>query len=191
MAGPHQPGNLGLAIAMLRHQTALSVPAEAYTAAARETRWPARMQRLHPGPLVDLLPPGSQLWLDGGHNPAAAGAIASTLSQIAAPGVGRSEVHLVLGMLSSKDPAGLLAPFVGIVTTLHAVPIGGHEHHAPLALAAVAHDMGIAAHSAPDVATALRDIAEIGDPAEPPIVLILGSLYLAGEVLLANGEPPE
>lgn len=191
MAGPHQPGNLALAIAMLRHQAVLTIPTDAYTAAARDTRWPARMQRLHPGPLVDLLPLGGQLWLDGGHNPAAAGAIAATLRAIASPGLGRSEVHLVLGMLANKDPAGLLAPFVGIATTLHAVPILDHAHHAPATLAATAHGLGIAAHTAPDVAGALRDIAEIADQAEPPIVLILGSLYLAGEVLRANGELPD
>ena len=191
MAGPHQPGNFALATAMLRHQTRLPVPTEALATAARDTHWPARMQRLRPGALVELLPPGSQLWLDGGHNPAAAGAIATTLHQIAVPGTGRSEVHLVLGMLSNKDPAGLLRPFAKIATTLHAVPIARHEHHTSATLAAVAHTLGIAAHSATDIGSALRDIAQIADPAEPPIVLILGSLYLAGEVLLANGELPD
>ncbi|PTS91022.1 bifunctional folylpolyglutamate synthase/dihydrofolate synthase, partial [Sphingomonas sp. HMWF008] len=102
-----------------------------------------------------------------------------------------SEVHLVLGMLSNKDPAGLLAPFAKLATTLHAVPTPGHEHHAPATLAQIAHDLGIAAHTAPDVATALRDITEIADQAEPPIVLILGSLYLAGEVLSQNDELPD
>ena len=176
---------------MLSHQSALAIPVEAYSAAAERTRWPARMQRLHPGALTDLLPPGSQLWLDGGHNPAAAAAIAATIEAIAHPRTGRSEVHLVLGMLANKDPAGLLAPFAGLATTLHAVPTPGHEHHAPPALAKIAHDLGIAAHTAPDVATALGDIATIADPAEPPIVLILGSLYLAGSALAANGEEPD
>ncbi|MDX5985372.1 bifunctional folylpolyglutamate synthase/dihydrofolate synthase [Sphingomonas echinoides] len=191
LAGPHQPENLALAIALLRHQSALAIPPEAYSAAARHTRWPARMQRLHAGPLTALLPPGSQLWLDGGHNPAAAAAISATLDAIAHPGIGRSEVHLVLGMLANKDPVGLLAPFARVATTLHAVPVPSHEHHAPAALAAIAHDLGLAAHTAPDVATALLDITEIADPAEPPIVLILGSLYLAGEVLSANDEAPD
>ena len=191
LAGPHQPENLSLAIALLRHQTALSIPHEAYTAAALHTRWPARMQRLHAGPLTALLPPGSQLWLDGGHNPAAAAAISATLDAIAHPGIGRSEVHLVLGMLANKDPLGLLAPFARVATTLHAVPVPSHEHHTPAALAAIAHDLGLAAHTAPDVASALLDITEIADPAEPPIVLILGSLYLAGEVLSANDEAPD
>ncbi|MEG3175677.1 folylpolyglutamate synthase/dihydrofolate synthase family protein [Sphingomonas sp. RB3P16] len=190
MAGPHQPENLALAIALLRHQSALTIPRNAYRSAAETTHWPARMQRLHAGPLTDLLPPGSQLWLDGGHNPAAAAAISATLEAIAHPGIGRSEVHLVLGMLANKDPAGLLAPFAALATTLHAVPVPDHAHHTPAALVAVAHDLGIAAHTAPDVATALRDIATIGDPAEPPIVLVLGSLYLAGVVLAENRETP-
>lgn len=191
MAGPHQPENLALAIAMLRHQNVLAIPLAAYHAAAERTRWPARMQRLHRGALADLLPPGSQLWLDGGHNPAAAAAIAATIEAIAHPRTGRSEVHLVLGMLANKDPAGLLAPFAPLVTTLHAVPTPNHEHHTPDVLAAIAHALGIAAQVAPDVATALRVIATIADPAEPPIVLILGSLYLAGTVLAANGEAPD
>ncbi|RZF66150.1 bifunctional folylpolyglutamate synthase/dihydrofolate synthase [Sphingomonas populi] len=191
MAGPHQPGNLALATAMLRHQRALDIPGEACRIAARDTTWPARMQRLAPGPLVDLLPPGSQLWLDGGHNPAAAGAIAATLESLAHPGIGRGEVHLVLGMLSNKDVAGLLAPFAALATTLYAVPVPDHDHHAPATLAGVARSLGIAAHTADDVLAALADIAQISDPAEPPIVLILGSLYLAGGVLAANGQSPD
>ena len=190
LAGPHQPENLALAIAMLRHQTPLVIPPEAYRTAAEATRWPARMQRLGTGPLADLLPPGSELWLDGGHNPAAAATVAATLRQIAFPGTGRSEVHLILGMLSNKDPAGLLAPFAELATTLHAVPVPNHEHHTPEALVAIARSLGMIANTATDVPTALADITAAADPAEPPIVLILGSLYLAGEVLAANDEAP-
>jgi dihydrofolate synthase/folylpolyglutamate synthase len=190
MAGPHQPENLALAIAMLRHQTSLIIPPEAYRTAAEATCWPARMQRLGTGPLTELLPPGSELWLDGGHNLAAATSVAATLRQIAFPGTGRSEVHLVLGMLSNKDPAGLLAPFAGLATTLHAVPVPDHEHHTPEALVAIARGLGMIANIATDVPTALADITAAADPAEPPIVLILGSLYLAGEVLAANDEAP-
>jgi dihydrofolate synthase/folylpolyglutamate synthase len=190
LAGPHQPENLALAIAMLRHQTPLVIPPEAYRTAAETTRWPARMQRMGTGPLAGLLPPGSELWLDGGHNPAAAAMVAATLRHIAFPGIGRSEVHLILGMLSNKDPAGLLAPFADLATTLHAVPVPNHEHHTPEALVAIARGLGMIANTATDVPTALADITAAADPAEPPIVLILGSLYLAGEVLAANDEAP-
>ncbi|MFX6011107.1 hypothetical protein ABTE87_20675, partial [Acinetobacter baumannii] len=82
LAGPHQPANLALAIAMLRHQRVLAVPAEALAAAPRNARWPARMQKLSDGPLRRLLPADSELWLDGGHNEAAAAAVSATLAQV-------------------------------------------------------------------------------------------------------------
>lgn len=185
LAGPHQPANLALAIALLRHQQALAIPDAAFAQAARNARWPARMQRLSPGPLLDLLPSESAVWLDGGHNPAAAEAVSATLAQVAQ----ERPVHLILGMLANKDAQGLLAPFVPLAQSLHAVPVPGHEHHAPTLLAQVAQTLGIP-HAAPaiDVNAALRDIARRG---AAPVVLILGSLYLAGTVLEANGELPD
>ncbi len=184
MAGPHQPANLSLAIAMLRHQQALAVPDTALAATATNTRWPARMQKLGDGPLLHLLPPGSELWLDGGHNEAAAAAVSATLAQVAQ---GRP-VQLVLGMLANKDAQGLLAPFAKLAAGLHAVPVPGHEHHAPARLAEVAQLLGIPhASVAPDVPRALTAIAREGGA---PLVLVLGSLYLAGTVLKANGEVP-
>lgn len=184
LAGPHQPGNLALAVAMLRHQQVLAVPDAALAQASRNARWPARMQRLSPGPLLDLLPDGSALWLDGGHNPAAAEAVSFTVAQLAE---GRP-VRLVLGMLANKDAQGLLAPFARLAQSLHAVPVPGHEHHAPTLLAHVAQTLGIPhAAPAPDLSAALSDIARHGGA---PVVLILGSLYLAGVALAANGELP-
>jgi dihydrofolate synthase/folylpolyglutamate synthase len=138
LAGPHQPENLALAIAMLRHQNRLTIPVEAYRAAAETTTWPARMQRLGKGPLTDLLPEGSELWLDGGHNQAAGESVAATLRQILLREGQARKARLVLGMLSNKDPAGLLAPFAGLADTLHAVPVPDHEHHDPESLAVIA-----------------------------------------------------
>lgn len=187
LAGPHQPANLALALATLRHQRRLDIPVPALATATRSARWPARMQRLAAGPLADLLPPGSELWLDGGHNEAAARSVSAALRDVA----GGRPVHLVLGMLANKDAAGLLAPFAPRAASLTAVPVGGHDHHAPATLAATADRLGIpAAAVAPDVATALRGIARAAIDT-PPVVLILGSLYLAGEVLAANDELPD
>ncbi|MBY0519329.1 MAG: bifunctional folylpolyglutamate synthase/dihydrofolate synthase, partial [Sphingomonas sp.] len=123
LAGPHQRENLALAIAMLRHQRVLSIPPAAYRAAAEWAEWPARMQRLVPGPLADLLPPGSALWLDGGHNPAAAASVSAALRGRA----GESPVHLIVGMLANKEPRGLIAPFASFTRSLQAVPIAAHE----------------------------------------------------------------
>ncbi|MBO9528181.1 MAG: bifunctional folylpolyglutamate synthase/dihydrofolate synthase, partial [Sphingobium yanoikuyae] len=157
----------------------------AFAKAAANTRWPARMQRLGDGPLLHLLPQGSELWLDGGHNEAAAAAVSATLAQVAQ---GRP-VQLVIGMLANKDAQGLLAPFAPLAAGLHAVPVPGHEHHAPTQLAEVAQTLGIPhAAIAPDVPRALTDIARQGGA---PVVLVLGSLYLAGTVLAANAQLPD
>lgn len=189
LAGPHQPGNLALAIATLRHQQRIAVPTPALAAAATSARWPARMQRLSPGPLLDLLPSGSQIWLDGGHNEAAAQSVSAALAQVAQ---GRT-VHLVLGMLANKDATGLLAPFAPLAQSLTAIPVPGHAHHAPEDLAAAARALGVPATGTagtPD--EALHSIAAgLAPDAPAPLILILGSLYLAGEVLRANDELPD
>lgn len=185
LAGAHQPENLALAIAMLRHQSLLTIPPEAFTTAALTAQWPARMQRLASGPLTDLLPGGSTMWLDGGHNPAAGAAIARSLATShGAP------LYLILGMLSNKDAAGLLAPIAPLAASLTAVPVPDHEHHAPAALAESAAALGIpATGAADDVQAALTALAEHADG--PLTVLILGSLYLAGAVLAANDQLPD
>jgi len=185
LAGAHQPENLALAIAMLRRQNLLSIPFEAYAAAATNAYWPARMQRLAPGPLTDLLPEGSTVWLDGGHNPAAGVAIARSLAASEA-----GPLHLILGMLANKDAAGLLTPIASRVASLTAVPVPDHEHHAPTELAASATALGVReTDTAPDVRAALTALA--ARHARPLTVLILGSLYLAGAVLGANDQLPD
>jgi dihydrofolate synthase/folylpolyglutamate synthase len=185
LAGPHQPSNLALAIAMLRHQDALAIPDAAYATAAAAARWPARMQRLTPGPLTALLPAGSDIWLDGGHNRAAADAVSAAIRER----LDGRPLDLVCGMLANKDAAGLLAPLADVAASFTAIPIPGHEHHAPETLAGVARSLGIT-----DVSTAASPADALARPGEsraPRLVLILGSLYLAGGVLAANDQPPD
>lgn len=183
MAGDHQSANLALAIAMLRAQERVAVSHEAVAAAATRTTWPARMQRLRAGPLTAAFGPDTPVWLDGGHNPAAAGAVAATLGAA----LDGRKARLVVGMLANKDAAGFLAPIAAHAASLTAVPIPGHDHHAPDALARIARDLGLMATSAPDLDSA---IAALGVERDSPVA-ILGSLYLAGQVLQANDELPE
>lgn len=185
--GAHQGLNAGLAIAMLRHQQAISVPEAALRAAMGWAEWPARLQRLGAGPLHDILPSGAELWLDGGHNPAAARAIADFFrGHVPAD----RPFHIVFGLLENKDAAGVLKPFGNRSITIHSVPVPSHPHHSPEALAATAREAGLNAMPSTDVETALGWIARHADRAQPPIVLILGSLYLAGDVLRRNGQAP-
>ena len=185
LPGAHQASNAALAIAMLRHQTALDVPAASLRAAMGWTEWPARLQRLTDGPLPALLPAGSELWLDGGHNPAAGRAIADFFRTRLVPG---RPFRLVLGMLANKDARGFLEPFAGSGAHILAVPVEGHAHHDAAALAAAAASVGLTAEAAPDATAALKTIA--AQAMGEPVVLIGGSLYLAGATLAANGTPP-
>jgi dihydrofolate synthase/folylpolyglutamate synthase len=187
LQGAHQPMNAALAVAMIRHQQAVPVPEAALRAAMGWAEWPARLQRLGAGPLRDLLPRGSELWLDGGHNPAAARAVADFFRAHVPAG---RPFHLVFGLLANKDAPGVLKPFGNRAFSLHAVPVPGHPHHAPEALVAVARSLGFAGSPARDPQAALDWIGRHSSRSEPPIVLILGSLYLAGEVLRANGQIP-
>ena len=187
LQGAHQAMNAALAVAMLRHQQAVPVREPALRAAMGWADWPARLQRLAPGPLAALLPSGSELWLDGGHNPAAARAVADFFR---AHVPSDRPFHIVLGLLANKDMAGVLKPFANRAATLHAVPVPGHAHHSPADLTAAARGAGLTALAAAEVEGALGWIARHADRERPPIVLILGSLYLAGEVLRANGQAP-
>jgi dihydrofolate synthase/folylpolyglutamate synthase len=182
MTGAHQADNAALAVAMLRHQTAISIPEAAMSAAMEWTRWPARMQLLAEGPLNDLLPDGSNIWLDGGHNPDAGAAIANTLND-------GPSLHVIIGMLKNKDALGFITPFAHKIETLTAVPIPGHEHHDPADLCyLVQSDLQTDAQTAGNVSDALSQLAMYRTPAN---VLICGSLYLAGEVLQLNNQVPD
>lgn len=188
LPGHHQADNAALAVAMLRHQTALEVPLAALRAGLGWADWPARLQRLDPGPLTDLLPEGSQIWLDGGHNPAAGRALADAIRAMVPAD---RPFLIVLGMLANKDAPGFLKPLAGRTSAIYTVPIDNHECHSPAALAGMARNAGVSAIPAADVSDALRRIAIHADRSKPPMVLIAGSLYLAGTVLHANGMDPD
>ena len=185
LAGGHQIDNAGLAIAMLRSQSRLPVTEAALRASMGWAEWPARLQRLEPGPLTRLLPTGSALWIDGGHNPAAGRAIAESLT---AEMLGGRPLHLVVGMLAPKDAQGFLKAFTGRADEVQAVPIPGHAHHDPARLAGDAAACTLKARTAPGVVAALQAIAAHADAARPPFVLITGSLHLAGHALALNEQ---
>ncbi|HLH87751.1 MAG TPA: folylpolyglutamate synthase/dihydrofolate synthase family protein [Xanthobacteraceae bacterium] len=184
--GRHQFDNAGTAIAALR-AAGLKLPASAFEQGVVSADWPARMQRLAAGNLLSRIPTGSELWLDGGHNAdggrIVAGALADLEERVSRPLV------LVVGMLSTKDTEGFLRNFTGLARALIAVPMGGEKGLAPAALAATAQKIGIAAQSAGGIEEAL-DMVRALELTPPPRVLITGSLYLAGDVLAANGTPP-
>jgi dihydrofolate synthase/folylpolyglutamate synthase len=186
--GRHQFENAGVAIAALRAIAALKVPSAAFEAGIARADWPARMQRLSHGPVAALAPAGSELWLDGGHNADGGRAIANALADLEER-VSRPLV-LVVGMLATKDCESFLRNFTGLARRIVAVPIPRQEKTLPAdAIADIARTVGIPAQGSESVESALAAIG-LFDLDPPPRILITGSLYLAGEVLDANGTSP-
>lgn len=185
LPGVHQVGNAGLAIACLEHCRGFTFGQAQVAQGLRTAAWPARLQRLTMGPLVGLLPAGSELWLDGGHNPGCGEVIAATLAgwRASAP----LPLTLIFCMMANKDSAGFLAPFRPLSPRVHGIPMSG-EHAALTAEDATeaARKAGLDASAMPDAASACRAIAAAA-AGQPQRVLICGSLYLAGEILKDNG----
>lgn len=188
LAGPHQPMNLALAIAMLRHQQAVHIGEAALKAAPLWATWPARLQRLARGPLVERLNagmPDRTVWLDGGHNPAAGEMLARHFQAEQPDG---QKLTLLIGMLANKDVEGFLAPLAGRIGHVHSVAIAGHACHPPEVFADVAArwKIGHAHHETVEEAAGAIGARNGGED-----LLIAGSLYLAGEVLRANDQYPD
>ncbi|SDO08154.1 dihydrofolate synthase / folylpolyglutamate synthase [Lutimaribacter pacificus] len=172
LPGAHQIQNAGAAIAALRH---LGFDDTAAEAAVTSAFWPARLQRLTDGPLAAAAP-RAELWLDGGHNPAAGQALAAHLASLP-----KRPTHLVCGMLNTKDVTGYLTPLAGVADGLTAISIPGEANTLPAARTAeAARQVGLPADEAGDILGALARIAAHTPDAR---ILICGSLYLSGAVL--------
>jgi len=186
--GRHQFENAGLAIAALRALAQFKIAPAAFEAGMVKVDWPARLQRLGQGSLSELLSAGSELWLDGGHNPDGGRAVAAALADLEER-VSRPLV-LIVGMLATKDCEGFLGNFTGLARRLIAVPVPGAEKGLTAeAVAEAARGIGLPAGSRDNLREALEAARKLDlDP--PPRVLITGSLYLAGEALRENGTPP-
>jgi dihydrofolate synthase/folylpolyglutamate synthase len=180
LIGAHQIVNTGAAVACLEQMREFSLAPQVISRGLRQIEWPARLQRLTRGPLVESMPPGWELWLDGGHNPGA-GVI---LADVAAGWHDRA-LYLVVGMLNTKDAAGFLAPFAPLIKALAGVTIPGEQNPLPAeAIVAAARSVGMTATTAASVDAALN---EFRSTAARGRVLICGSLHFAGIVLANNG----
>ena len=179
LTGSHQIDNAGLAVAVALE---LDLPEVAIAEGLRSVRWPARMQRLTAGPYGEAARAAdAELWLDGGHNPHAAAAMAAALAerQARAP----RPLALIVGMLANKDAGGFFAALSRSEGAVFTVPFDGAAAE-PEALAAVARGHGLGATPCASVQEALSRALRLGAGR----VVICGSLYLAGEVLGASRE---
>ena len=188
LVGRHQIVNAGTAIAALRAAGFGDFDPFVYEAGLSRAEWPGRLHQIKRGRLLGLAPAGCELWLDGGHNLDGGRVLAAAMADLEE----RSAAPLVLvaGMLGTKDAAGFLGNFSGLARELIAVPIAAQLAARPAdEVAAIARQVGLTTSTAPGIEAALASLHDfVWD--RPPRVLICGSLYLAGEVLAANGTPP-
>ena len=179
--GAHQRLNAAAVVACLEQLSAvLPVGVDDLRAGIAKAIWPARMQRLTVGPMIDMLPEGWELWLDGGHNPAGGKVFAAMLAQWRNAEPDR-KIYLIIGMSANKDLTGYASHLVGLVAGAYTVTIPDHASFAADAAAMVLKESGIVASIATSPADALQKI--IKDDAKGARVVIAGSLYLAGSVL--------
>ncbi|MHA1537842.1 MAG: bifunctional folylpolyglutamate synthase/dihydrofolate synthase [Alphaproteobacteria bacterium] len=190
LPGAHQIENAGLALACLERLASYPVDESAIRQGLVGARWPARLQRLSAGPLIEAAPGTWEIWLDGGHNRLAAEALAGW-ARAAGGGSGyrgwpdERPLYLVTGLLDSKDPGDFLAPFAGLATALKSVALAGeHAFIEPALVAAAASRLGLAGTASSSVAAALAEL--VAADSRPARILICGSLYLAGDVLREN-----
>lgn len=175
LLGAHQIENAGMAVASLR---LLGKDEAAISAAMQNVTWPARLERLETGALVERAKP-AQLWLDGGHNPAAGEALAHALSALP-----KRPLHLIIGMLNTKDIRGYLRPLIAKAASITTVSIPGESATLSASeTAEIAGELGATPRMAPSVEDAIDSITR---EAPEALILIGGSLYLAGHVLRAN-----
>jgi len=180
LLGAHQIVNAGTAIACLEQLAGFDMPRKAIVEGLRNIDWPARLQLLRRGPLVDALPQDWELWLDGGHNPLAG----EILGDVAA-GWHDRPLYLLVGMMNTKDAAGFIRPFAKHARALWAVTIPGEKNALPAeAIVGASASVGLPAKAMDSVLAAIHDISVHDGAAR---VLICGSLYFAGRVLAENG----
>lgn len=178
LAGPHQIDNAAIAIATMRRARLPRLSDAAIATGLLAAEWPARLQRLTRGPLVDALPPGWEFWLDGGHNPAAGAALAAHAEATWAD----RPLYAVVGMKTGKGVEGFLAALMPRCAAVWAV--AEPTQHLAMPVAEIVAASGGVARPGPDLARAIAAAAREAGPAR---VLVCGSLYLAGVVLAENG----
>ena len=189
LVGDHQIINAATAIAALRYG-GFDISSKAIETGLKNVSWPGRLQQLKSGALLEFAPEGSELWVDGGHNPNAGEAISVFMKNL--HNRDHRKLMLVFGMLTTKDPEGYIKEFANLAQKIYTVPITSSEAgFDPEVLAETAQNAGLDAVAIGSVRAALDEISDSWNDGLPPRILFCGTLYLVGDVLEQNKTPPE
>ncbi|MET3559534.1 dihydrofolate synthase/folylpolyglutamate synthase [Bartonella japonica] len=185
LVGTHQIANAGAALEAV-YQAGFRLSEQTISYALRNIYWPARMQHLTHGHLVNQLSPNIDLWLDGGHNPAAGKIVAAELTQWRKKS--NRPLIMIVGMLNTKDAVGYFRPLANLIDKVYTIPLTDNTAGiCPTILAESAKTIGLFASPQAHLQDALH---KINIEHKDAIVLIGGSLYLAGDILRDNKTPP-
>lgn len=189
LPGRHQLANAAAAIRVLK-AAGFDLADNHIETGLQNAEWPGRMQRLNCGSIYDEALDGSEIWIDGGHNPGAGQAIAETLAELEERQ--SRPLFLIAGMINTKDPVAYFSAFTDMARHVYTVPVTNSDAGVdPVVLAGEASKAGLSAQPALDVHQALQLLKEDWDDMDtPPRILICGSLYLVGDVLMQNGLEP-
>lgn len=179
LRGPHQVSNAALAVAVLRHQDKISISEKHFAEGVTNAKWPARMQDISISRYGKLLNNGSELWLDGGHNPAA--------GQVVADSFKGKKLILICGMMENKDASGYIQAFEKKISKFYGLHIDGETSHSAANIVKFAQSLDVKSETANSVEEAL---VKIGNKSVVTVI-ICGSLYLAGQVLAENALIPD
>ncbi|WNK00472.1 folylpolyglutamate synthase/dihydrofolate synthase family protein [Thalassospiraceae bacterium LMO-JJ14] len=182
LPGTHQIANAGQAAVIARALGTFEITDAHIAEGLQNVSWPARLQRLDFGPVLDVLPDDWEVWLDGGHNPDAG----ETLARHAGRCWADRPLYLIAGMINSKQPKGYFKPLAGVAQSVHCVTIPDEDAAIDATeLAAIAAAAGLSATTAETALEAAKAIVAAAD--RPARVLICGSLYFAGSILSDHG----
>lgn len=179
LAGRHQIANAGTAIAAIHALAGLGIDEDAIARGIAGARWPARLEPVMRGPLCDMLPLGSEVWLDGAHNPQGAVALAEFAADRA--DLCPMPLALVTAMYEDKDHDAFFKAFAGLAGRVVAIPLPDDPRGAdPAALVAAARRAGLEAKDAASLAEACTMLRL--ESSGPLRVLVTGSLAMAALV---------
>lgn len=190
LPGRHQLANAAAAIRAVK-AAGFEVTDRMIEKAMASVEWPGRLQRITTGKIVELAPPGSEIWIDGGHNPGAGEVIAEAMAGFEEKQA--RPLFLIAGMINTKDQVGYFKAFADIAQYVFTVPIHGTDAAIdPVVLAHAVFDAGLVAAPTSSIEEALEELTKRLAPGKPaPRILIGGSLYLAGNALALNGTVPK
>ncbi|WP_045231096.1 bifunctional folylpolyglutamate synthase/dihydrofolate synthase [Agrobacterium rubi] len=190
LPGRHQLANAAAAIRAVK-AAGFEVTDKMIETAMASVEWPGRLQRITTGKLVEMAPPGSEIWIDGGHNPGAGEVIAEAMAGFEEKQA--RPLFLISGMINTKDQVGYFKAFADIAQYVFTVPIQGTDAGIdPVVLAHAVFDAGLVAAPTSSIEEALEELKKRIVPGKPaPRILIGGSLYLAGNALALNGTVPK